>query len=418
MTENKTTEDNRVLVVNAGSSSLKLELFPDKFSLHVERIGGDAAVTASFAEVEAETIPNHETALKVCLEALSEAVDLETVRAVGHRVVHGGEVYTEPTVITDEVIKTLRDLSALAPLHNPANIEGILAARALLPHAFQVAVFDTAFHSTLPPKAYLYGLPLDYYLQGVRKYGFHGTSHDYVTREAARLLDKPREALKIVSLHLGNGSSAAAVSQGKSVDTSMGMTPLDGLLMGTRTGEIDPGVLLHLLEDGMSTPDLTTLLNKRSGLLGLSGVSNDMRDVRAAAADGNEAARAALEVFCYRVRKTVGAYAAAMGGLDAVVFTGGIGEHDAATRANGLDGLSFLGIEVDETRNRAHETVVSTAASPVTVLVVPTDEEGMIAEAALALWETAHLLASPSLRESVREGLETPLEETSDDPGW
>ena len=374
-----------VLVVNAGSSSLKLKLLPQKLSLQVERIGGDVAVTASFAEVEAKAIPDHETALQVCLEALGKAVDLETVRAVGHRVVHGGEVYTEPTVITDEVIEALRDLSALAPLHNPANIEGILAARALLPHAFQVAVFDTAFHSTLPPKAYLYGLPLEYYRQGVRKYGFHGTSHDYVTREAARLLDKPREALKIVSLHLGNGSSAAAVSQGKSIDTSMGMTPLDGLLMGTRTGEIDPGVLLHLLEDGMTTSDLTNLLNKRSGLLGLSGVSNDMRDVRAAAEAENEAAKNALAVFCYRIRKTVGAYAAALGGLDAVVFTGGIGENDAATRAESLDGLSFLGIDLDEAKNQAHKTIVSTNSSPVAVLVVPTDEEGMIARAALEL---------------------------------
>ena len=416
--ENKINEDNRVLVVNAGSSSLKLELFPDKFSLQVERIGGDAVVTTSFAEVEAEAIPNHETALKVCLEALGKAVDLETVRAVGHRVVHGGEVYTEPTVITKEVLETLRDLSALAPLHNPANIEGILAARALLPRAFQVAVFDTAFHSTLPPKAYLYGLPHSYYRQGVRKYGFHGTSHDYVTREAARLLGKPREALKIVSLHLGNGSSAAAVSQGKPIDTSMGMTPLDGLLMGTRTGEIDPGVLLHLLESGMAVSDLTDLLNKRSGLLGLSGVSNDVRDVRAAARSGNEAAQNALAVFCYRIRKTVGAYAAALGGLDAVVFTGGIGENDAATRVEALEGLSFLGVNLDKAKNQAHETIISTAASPVAVLVVPTDEEGMIAEAALALQETAYLLATPSLRESVREGLETPPEETSDDPGW
>ena len=418
MTENKTTEDNRVLVVNAGSSSLKVKLLPQKLSLYIERIGGDAVVTTSFAEVRAEKIADHETALKVCLEALGEVVNLTSVRAVGHRVVHGGEVYTEPTVLTDEVIETLRDLSALAPLHNPANLEGILAARALLPQAFQVAVFDTAFHSTLLPKAYLYGLPLEYCRQGIRKYGFHGTSHDYVTREASRLLGKPREDLKIVSLHLGNGSSAAAVCQSKSIDTSMGMTPLDGLLMGTRTGEIDPGVLLHLLESGMTVSDLTNLLNKRSGLLGLSGVSNDMRDVRAAAQEGNEAAKNALAVFCYRIRKTVGAYAAALGGLDAVVFTGGIGENDAATRAEALEGLSFLGVNLDEAKNQAHETIISTAASPVAVLVVPTDEEGMIAGAALALHETAHLLTTPGLRESVREGLETPLEETFDDPGW
>ena len=377
-----------VLVVNAGSSSLKVKLLPQNLSLQVERIGGDATVTANFTEAQTGAIPNHETALEVCLNALGKAVALDEVRAVGHRVVHGGEVYTQPTVITNEVIATLREMSSLAPLHNPAGIEGILAARALLSQALQVAVFDTAFHSTLPPKAYLYGLPLEYYRRGVRKYGFHGTSHDYVTRETARILGKPREALKIVSLHLGNGSSAAAVSHGKSVDTSMGMTPLDGLLMGTRTGELDPGVLLYLLEEGMTTPDLTNLLNKRSGLLGLSGVSNDMRDVRAAAQDGNEAAKNALEVFCYRIRKTVGAYAAALGGLDALVFTGGIGENDAATRAESLEGLGFLGIEVDKTKNRAHETIISTAVSHVAVLVVPTDEERMIARAALELWTT------------------------------
>ena len=412
------TDGESVLVVNAGSSSLKVKLLPQNLSLQVERIGGDAKVTANFNESQSKPIPNHETALKVCLEALGEVVALESVRAVGHRIVHGGETFVEPTVITDEVIETLRETSSLAPLHNPAGIEGILAARALLPNALQVAVFDTAFHSTLPPKAYLYGLPHKYAARGVRKYGFHGTSHDYVTREAAHILGKPREALKIVSLHLGNGSSAAAVKYGKSVDTSMGMTPLDGLLMGTRTGEIGPGVLLYLLEEGISVTELTNLLNKRSGLLGLSGVSNDMRDVRAAASARNEAAKNALEVFCYRIRKTVGAYAAAMGGLEAIVFTGGIGEHDAATRAAALDGLSFLGIDLDEAKNHAHETIISTAASRVAVLVVPTDEEGMIAEAALALWETEQLLAVPGMRESILEGLETPLDEASEDPGW
>lgn len=374
-----------VLVVNAGSSSLKVKLVPQNLSLQVERIGGEAQVTASFADISPQTVPNHETALKVCLESLGEAVDLEGVRAVGHRVVHGGETFTQPTPITDEVIEFLRKLSSLAPLHNPANLEGVLAARALLPQAFQAAVFDTAFHSTLPPRAYLYGLPLEYYRQGIRKYGFHGTSHDYVTQEAARILGRPRETLNIVSLHLGNGASAAAVGRGVSIDTSMGMTPLGGLLMGTRSGDIDPGVLLYLLEEGMTAPELARLLNKRAGLLGLSGVSNDMRDVRASARDGNEAARSALAVFCYRVRKTVGAYAAALGGLDAVVFTGGIGEHDAETRAESLSGLNFLGISLDDAKNSGHETFISTDSSPVAVLVVPTDEEAMIARAVLEL---------------------------------
>jgi acetate kinase len=394
------------LVVNAGSSSLKVKLLPQNLSLLVERIGGESKVKASFIDLQAtdfvgangirptatgenrlriphDAIKNHDEALRVCLESLSSQANLQGVQLVAHRVVHGGERYTEPVVLDDAVIAEIENLSNLAPLHNPANLEGIRAARHLVPKATHVAVFDTAFHATLPAKAFLYGLPRRFYEQGIRKYGFHGTSHDYVTRQAANVLGKSRDDLKIISLHLGNGASAAAVRHGKSVDTTMGLTPLDGLLMGTRTGEIDPGVLLHLLRNGSSPSDLDVLLNKQSGLLGLSGISNDMRDVREAATSGNVQAKEALEVFCYRITKTIGAYAAAVGGLDAVVFTGGIGENDPQTRAESLNGLEFLGIELDSVKNQANETVVSRDSSRVKVLVVRTDEEAMMAQLAV-----------------------------------
>ena len=370
------------LVVNAGSSSLKVKLLPQNFSLLVERIGGESKVKASFATIENALIKTHDEALRVCLEALSSQLDLNDVQLVAHRVVHGGERYNTPVVLDDAVITDIENLSNLAPLHNPANLEGIRAARNLLPRATHVAVFDTAFHATLPAKAFLYGLPRKFYERGIRKYGFHGTSHDYVTRQAATVLGKSREELKIISLHLGNGASVAGVNYGKSVDTTMGLTPLDGLLMGTRTGELDPGVLLHLLRNGSGLSDLDAILNKQSGLLGLSEVSNDMRDVRQAATSGNVQAKEALEVFCYRITKVIGSYAAAMGGLDAVVFTGGIGENDAQTRAESLEGLGFLGIELDATRNQANETVISTDSSRVKVLVIATNEEAMMAELA------------------------------------
>jgi acetate kinase len=267
------------LVVNAGSSSLKVKLLPQNLSLLVERIGGQSKVKASFTTVENVAVKNHDEALRICLEALSPQADLSDIHLVAHRVVHGGERYTQPVILDEAVIDDIASFSNLAPLHNPPNLEGIRAARNLLPQVTHVAVFDTAFHATLPPKAFLYGLPRKLYEQGIRKYGFHGSSHDYVTRQVANVLGKSREELRIVSLHLGNGASAAAVKHGKSIDTTMGLTPLDGLLMGTRTGEIDPGVLLHLLRNGLSLTDLDSLLNKQSGLLGLSGVSNDMRDV-------------------------------------------------------------------------------------------------------------------------------------------
>ena len=380
------SEASPVLVVNAGSSSLKVKLLPQGHIFLAERIGGEVeAQTSLDIEVETQNITDAQSALRACLDALQQAVDLGAITHVGHRVVHGGERYTEATLLTEEVIADLETLSPLAPLHNPANLAGIRAAMSLLPKASHVAVFDTAFHSTLPPQAYLYGLPRRVVNEGVRRYGFHGTSHDFVTRRAAEVLGRSREDLKLISLHLGNGASAAAVKYGASVDTTMGMTPLAGLLMGTRSGDVDPGALLYLLDQGMSADELDKLLNKQSGLLGLSGISNDMRDVHTAVKEGNRDAEEALEVFCYRIRKTIGSYAAAMGGLDAVIFTGGIGENDAEVRSRSVTGLEFLGLELDPNKNSQGEQTISTPGSTVHLLVIPTDEERMIAEATLAV---------------------------------
>ena len=303
---------------------------------------------------------------------------------VAHRVVHGGERYTEPVVVDDDVIEVLERLVPLAPLHNPANLAALRAARAALPHVPHVAVFDTAFHATMAPHAYRYAVPESWYREhGVRRYGFHGPSHDGVTRRAAALLERPRDALRIVSLHLGNGASAAAVAHGRSVETTMGFTPIDGLIMGTRSGSLDPGVLLHLLRAGKSAADLDVELNRASGLLGLSGRSNDVRDLRHAADAGDERATLALQAFAYRARLAIGSLAFAMGGLDAVVFTGGIGEHDARMRAEILTGLERFGIAVDPVANAVHGPRID-ADGAVAVLVVATDEEGMMADAALA----------------------------------
>ncbi len=374
--------DPTVLVVNAGSSSLKAKVLPSGQALNVERIGGQSHVIASFGEVPTRPLADHAEAFAVVLDALEREVPRSTLRAVGHRVVHGGMRYSRPVLITDAVEAVIEQLAPLAPLHNPANLQGIRAARGALPGIPHVAVFDTAFHATMPRRAYLMGLPMAYERErSVRRYGFHGTSHDYVSERAAALLGRPRTTLKIVSLHLGNGASAAAVDGGRSVDTSMGFTPLDGLLMGTRSGSVDPGALLHLLHGGMTVDELDALLNRESGLLGLSGVSNDMRDVRQAADGGNSDAAAALEVFAYRITKVVGGYAAAMGGLDAVVFTGGIGEHDAHVRRESMAPLAFLGIHLDPVLNARHASVISADPSAVAVLVVPTDEEAMIARA-------------------------------------
>lgn len=380
----------QVLVVNAGSSSLKMKLFPQGAALLVERIGGATAAKATFTLLEPPRLQDHAAAFAFALDVYSRGVPGFAPAAVGHRVVHGGTRFVAPTLVTPEVEVEIDRLSRLAPLHNPGNLAALRAALAALPGVPQVAVFDTAFHATLPPRAYLYGLPLSYAEDGVRRYGFHGPSHDFVSRRAGELLGCDRSELRIVTLHLGNGASAAAVDRGRSVDTSMGFTPMEGLLMGTRSGDIDPGVVLYLLREGASVAEVDDLLNKGSGLKGMSGVSNDVRDVSAAAAAGGAGALAALEVFAYRVRKVVGAYAAVLGGLDAVVFTGGIGENSAALRAAALDGLEFLGVTVDEVRNARGETTINVEGASVAVLVVPTDEELMIADAAATVLRGSH----------------------------
>ena len=369
-----------MLVVNAGSSSLKVKELPAGLALSIERLGRGATARSDGGVVPAPALERQAEALAFALEHLAGQPGHRQPVAVGHRVVHGGTRYRRPTLVDDEVERAIDELSSLAPLHNPANLEALTAARRLLPAAVHVAVFDTAFHADLPPHAFVYGLPLTFARDRLlRRYGFHGTSHDYVTREAGRRLGAGRERLKIVSLHLGNGASGAAVKHGVSVDTSMGFTPLEGLLMGTRSGDIDPGLLLHLLREGLAVEELDALLNRGSGLAGMSGVSNDMRDVRAAAAAGNDDAKLALALFAYRIRKLIGAYAAAMGGLDAIVFTGGIGENDVMTRSDALAGLDFLGVVLDEAANAGSREIVSAPASRVAVLVIKTDEEGAIA---------------------------------------
>lgn len=378
--------DCQVLVVNAGSSSLKTKLLPSGESLIIERIGGPSTARASFALLERPRLERHDEALEFALREYERHVPGFAPQAVGHRVVHGGTRYVRATLVTPEVVVGIEELATLAPLHNPGNLAALRAALRAMPDVPHVAVFDTAFHAQLPPRAHLYGLPLAYATErGMRRYGFHGPSHDYVSRRAADLLGRDRAELKMITLHLGNGASAAAVDHGVSIDTTMGFTPMEGLLMGTRSGDIDPGIVLHLLRDGMGVDEVDSLLNKGSGLKGMSGISNDLRDVLAAAAAGEAGAAMALEVFAYRVRKTVGAYAAAMGGLDAVVFTGGIGENSAWARGACLEGLEFLGISVVEDANERGATVLSPAGAQVSVLVVPTDEEAMIASAARAL---------------------------------
>ena len=403
----------KVLVINCGSSSLKYELFETETEKSLasgicERVGvgggADASLTHRPAGREklekAVAMPDHAAAFGVMIEALTDPVhgvisSLEEIDAVGHRVVHGGEHFAESVIIDDEVIQVIEQCAELAPLHNPANLIGIRAAQQHLPDVPHVAVFDTAFHQTMPRRAWLYGLPYEIYEQyGVRRYGFHGTSHRYVAGVAAEILEErgiAREQHRAVTCHLGNGCSVTAVLGGKSIDTSMGFTPLEGLLMGTRCGDLDPAVVPYLMERlGLDTNGIDELMNKRSGLLGVSGVSNDMRDVQQAAAEGNERAQAAVELFCYRVRKYIGAYAAAMGGIDAVVFTAGIGENDPLVRSKSVEGLEFLGLAIDEEKNRAlriegKAADISAESARARVLVIPTDEELMIARDTAAL---------------------------------
>jgi acetate kinase len=390
---------NRVLVLNTGSSSVKFQLFDmdDRAVLlsgQLERIGEEASRltwTAKGGDPAStdERVADHREALARIFEVLTARGGVaDQLAGIGHRVVHGGERFSAPALIDDQVVEAIREQVPLAPLHNPANLLGIETALATFPDTPQVAVFDTAFHRTMPPRAHRYALPRDLADRlGIRRYGFHGTSHAYVSRLAAAHLGKPLAELNLLTMHLGNGASVAAVAGGRCVDTSMGFTPLEGLVMGTRTGDLDPAVVLYLQrEAGMSLDQVDELLNKQSGLKGLTGV-NDMREIQRRAAAGDDAAREAFDLYCYRIRKYAGAYAAALGHLDALVFTAGIGEHSAVVRAGVCDGLERFGVRLDPARNHLPSNgprTVSSDDSTVAVLVVPTDEELEIAEQTLA----------------------------------
>ncbi len=394
----------KVLVINCGSSSLKYQLIDmsneDALAVGlVERIGIEGSRIKHEVEgrdkVVIETPMNdHKAALEQVLEALVHAEhgaikDLNEINACGHRVVHAGEKYSDSVVIDDDVMAALEACIELAPLHNPPNIIGIKAIQELLPNIENVAVFDTAFHQTMPKSSYIYPLPYDLYEKhGVRRYGFHGTSHRYVSQRAAEMLGKSIEDLKLVTCHLGNGASLAAIKGGKSIATSMGFTPLEGLAMGTRCGDIDPAIVTFLMEkENLDIAGMNNLMNKQSGVLGISGVSSDFRDIEDAAAEGNERAILALETFDLRVKKYIAAYAAVMGGVDAVIFTAGLGENSADNRLSICQGLEFMGVEIDEAKNkiRGKEAFVNTEASKVKVMVVPTNEELMIARDTKAL---------------------------------
>ena len=395
-----------ILVINAGSSSLKYQLLnPETQEVLAkglcERIGIDGKFTykptGKEAVKEADVaMPTHSEAIQAVLNALVDPANgviasMDEIGAVGHRVVHGGEKFASSVLITDEVMAAIEECNPLAPLHNPANIIGIKACQALMPNTPMVAVFDTAFHQTMPPVAYTYALPYEYYEQDkVRRYGFHGTSHKYVSQRAAVMLGKKPEELKLISCHLGNGSSVTAIDGGKSVDTSMGFTPLAGLPMGTRAGDLDAGILQYLMNKyGMSIDEMLNILNKKSGVQGVSGVSSDFRDLEAAAAKGHHRSAIALRIFEYRVHKMIAEYAAAMNGVDVVVFTAGVGENAPSTRAHILEGLEFMGITCDEEKNdvRGEERIISKDGAPVTVMVIPTNEELMIAQDTLSIVE-------------------------------
>jgi len=392
-----------VLVINCGSSSLKFQLINSESEGVLakglcERIGIDGRLTYQPAGGEKAVndlaMPTHTEAIQFVIDALTNSEtgvvkSLDEIGAVGHRVVHGGEKFSKSVVVTEEVKKAIEECNDLAPLHNPANLIGIAACESLMPGTPQVAVFDTAFHQTMPEKAYMYGLPYEYYEKyKVRRYGFHGTSHSFVSKRVAEFLGKPYDATKTIVCHLGNGSSISAVLNGKSVDTSMGLTPLEGLVMGTRSGDMDPAIMEFIAKkEELDIAGIMNVLNKKSGVEGISGVSSDFRDLAAAAGEGNARSALALEVFAYRVAKYVGSYVAAMNGVDNIVFTAGIGENDGSMRAKICSYLGYLGIEIDEEANgkRGEEIVISTPDSKVTVLVIPTNEELAIARETVAL---------------------------------
>ncbi len=388
----------KVLVINCGSSSLKYQLI-DMNNEEVlakglaERIGIDGSKIKHKPSGKEDVViekpmSNHKVALEIVINALVDEnygiiQSMDEISAVGHRVVHGGEKFSGSVVVNDDVMKALRECIDLAPLHNPPNIMGIEACQELMPNVPMIGVFDTAFHQTMPKSAYIYPLPYELYEKyGIRRYGFHGTSHKYVSNKAAEKLGKNIENLKIITCHLGNGASIAAVKNGESVDTSMGLTPLEGLAMGTRCGDIDPAIVTFVMEkENLDINGVNTLLNKKSGVLGVSGVSSDFRDIESAVKEGNDRAELALDVFANRVKKYIGAYAAIMGGVDAIVFTAGLGENSPEIREAVCEGFEYMGIEIDRTANkvRGKETIVSTEDSKVKVLVVPTNEELMIA---------------------------------------
>ncbi|SDN55250.1 acetate kinase [Alkalicoccus daliensis] len=392
---------SKIMAINAGSSSLKFQLLemPEEKIVTkglVERIGMDDAVFT--VEVKGEKrketteIKDHAKAVEILLDKLTKyhiISSLDEIEGIGHRVVHGGEKFNDSVLITEEVEKGIEDVSELAPLHNPANLTGIRAFKEVLPNVPSVAVFDTAFHQTMPEESYLYSLPYEYYEKyGIRKYGFHGTSHKYVSERAADMLGRPVENLRLISCHLGNGASIAAIDGGKSIDTSMGFTPLAGVTMGTRSGNIDPALIPYIMEKAdLTAEEVMDVLNKKSGMLALSGFSSDLRDIEIEASDGSERAKLALEVFTSRIHKYIGSYAARMHGLDAVVFTAGIGENSDVIRAQVLKGLEFMGIYWDPALNkiRGQEAFINYPHSPVKVIVIPTNEEVMIARDTMRL---------------------------------
>jgi acetate kinase len=394
----------KVFVLNCGSSSVKYQLFnmEDESVMAkglVERIGSDDAIlthtpTGRSSVKRTSSILDHTTAIGQVLEMLVHPEhgvikDISDIRAVGHRVLHGGPTFTESVLINSQVKKAIRDCIPLGPLHNPANLMGILAAESNIPGVPQVAVFDTAFHQTMPKHAFLYPLPyILYERHKVRRYGFHGTSHRYISRRTAELLKRPSEGLKIISCHLGNGASIAAVRDEKCMDTSMGLTPLEGLMMGTRSGDIDPAVVFYVMKhENLTIGEMDSLLNKHSGLLGVSGISGDMREIEAGVKNGNERAKVAFDIYEYRIRKYIGAYSVALDGVDAIVFTAGIGENSPFLRQRVCEGLGFLGVTIDAEKNnsRGKEVDITGEGSKVKVLVIPTNEELVIARDTLEI---------------------------------
>ena len=395
-----------ILVLNCGSSSVKYKLIEIKANKvlaegGIEKIGlPDAFIKFKFGNEKIQQdldINDHVGAIKSILDNLTSKEygcikDFKEIDAVGHRVVHGGEKFNKSVLINDEVIAKIKECYGIAPLHNPVNMAGIDAINEVLPEVPQVGVFDTAFHQTMPAKSYMYALPYKYYAEdGVRRYGFHGTSHRYVSQRVCEFLGVEPKGKKIITCHVGNGGSITAVKDGKSIDTSMGLTPTEGLMMGTRCGDVDPGALIFLMDKhNLSSKDMLNMVNKESGLAGISGVSSDMREITAAANQGNEKAILSLEMYEQRITKYVGAFAAEMGGVDIIVFTGGVGEHQSSTRANVCNPLRFMGVEIDDEANDANngdEGIISTPNSAVKVVVIPTDEEYMIAKDTEAIIE-------------------------------